>query len=73
VPTLRDLLEPVDKRPKACFRGYDVYDPVNVGFVTTKREADRIGLTDEREREKLREDVERIGTRFDIYLTTDSM
>jgi len=49
VPTLRDLLEPVDKRPKVFFRGYTVYNPVKVGFVTTNEEADTIGLTDERE------------------------
>jgi hypothetical protein len=36
------------------------------GFVTTKQEANTIGLSDEREREQLREDVERIGTRFDV-------
>jgi hypothetical protein len=59
-------LEPVDKRPAIFFRGYDVYNPVKVGFVTTKQEAETIGLTDEREREKLREDVERIGTQFDV-------
>lgn len=64
--TLRDLLEPVEKRPKVFFRGYDVYNPVKVGFVTTKQEADAIGLADEREREKMREDVERIGTQFDV-------
>ena len=34
VPTLRDLLSPVENRPKSFFRGNDVYDPVNVGFVT---------------------------------------
>jgi hypothetical protein len=34
VPTLRDLLEPADKRPKRFFRGYDVYDPVRVGWVS---------------------------------------
>lgn len=56
VPTLRDLLEPVDKRPKVFLRGYDVYNPVNGGSVTAKQEASTIGLTDEREREKLRED-----------------
>jgi hypothetical protein len=32
VPTLRDLLEPSAKRPASFFRGYDVFDPVNVGF-----------------------------------------
>jgi hypothetical protein len=34
VPTLRDLLEPAAKRPKVFYRGYDVYDPVRVGFVS---------------------------------------
>jgi hypothetical protein len=35
VPTLRDLLEPVKHRPREFNRGYDVYDPVKVGFVST--------------------------------------
>ena len=34
VPTLRDLLEPSDKRPKTFYRGYDVYDQKKVGFVS---------------------------------------
>jgi mono/diheme cytochrome c family protein len=34
VPTLRDLLEPPERRPAVFFRGYDVYDRVRVGFVT---------------------------------------
>lgn len=33
VPTLRDLLEPRDKRPSKFYRGYDVYDQKKVGFV----------------------------------------
>ncbi|MDF0665806.1 MAG: hypothetical protein P0119_06985 [Nitrospira sp.] len=66
MPTLCDLLEPVDKRSKIFCRGYDVYNPIKVGFGTTKREANTIGLTDNHEREKLREDVERIETRFDV-------
>ena len=33
VPTLRHLLEPPANRPPVLYRGYDVYDPVNVGFV----------------------------------------
>jgi mono/diheme cytochrome c family protein len=33
VPTLRDLLEPPEKRPKSFYRGCDVYDPKRVGFV----------------------------------------
>jgi len=34
VPTLRDLLEPPDKRPKEFYRGYDVFDQKNVGFIS---------------------------------------
>ncbi|HMD61455.1 MAG TPA: hypothetical protein VKG78_08495 [Opitutaceae bacterium] len=35
VPSLRDLLEPASRRPASFYRGYDVYDPKNVGFVST--------------------------------------
>jgi hypothetical protein len=34
VPTLRDLLEPAAARPRAFYRGYDVYDRERVGFVS---------------------------------------
>lgn len=34
VPTLRDLLEPQECRPRRFLRGSDVYDPLNVGFVS---------------------------------------
>jgi mono/diheme cytochrome c family protein len=40
VPTLRDLLEPGDRRPTVFYRGYDVFDQVNVGFVSNVPEAD---------------------------------
>ncbi|MGH8770361.1 MAG: c-type cytochrome, partial [Burkholderiales bacterium] len=43
VPSLRDLLEPADKRPKVFYRGYDVYDPAKVGFITQGEEAMRVG------------------------------
>ena len=43
VPTLADLLEPVGARPKRFYRGYDVYDPERVGFVTGGAEAEREG------------------------------
>ena len=33
VPTLRDLLEPPDRRPTAFYRGNDRYDPDRGGFV----------------------------------------
>lgn len=32
VPTLRDLLNPVARRPTRFYRGNDVYDPAGVGF-----------------------------------------
>jgi hypothetical protein len=35
VPTLRDLLEPPERRPKIFYRGYDVFDQRNVGFIST--------------------------------------
>jgi hypothetical protein len=34
VPTLRDLLEPSAQRPVVFHRGYDVYDPARVGWVS---------------------------------------
>ncbi|HEY7716855.1 MAG TPA: cytochrome c [Candidatus Binatia bacterium] len=34
VPTLRELLEPSDRRPTKFYRGYDVYDQKKVGFVS---------------------------------------
>ncbi len=36
VPTLRDLLKPVAERPRLFWRGYDLYDPVNVGFFSRR-------------------------------------
>ena len=51
VPTLRDMLKPVAERPQVFYRGYDVYDPVHVGFVTQGPEAERVGTKyDVRER-----------------------
>ncbi|MGH7957613.1 MAG: cytochrome c [Opitutaceae bacterium] len=35
VPTLRDLLNPSGQRPRTFYRGYDVYDPKSVGFVSS--------------------------------------
>lgn len=43
VPSLADLLEPPDRRPREFWRGYDVHDPVNVGFVSSGSDAQRIG------------------------------
>ncbi len=43
VPTLRDLLEPAERRPTTFYRGYDVYDPVYVGFIASGSDAQRAG------------------------------
>jgi len=40
VPNLRELLEPSTARTKFFYRGNDVYDPVNVGFVSDVAEQD---------------------------------
>ena len=44
VPTLRDLLKPPEERPKVFYRGYDVYDFDNVGFVSDGPEVERLGF-----------------------------
>ena len=43
VPSLVDLLSPVESRPVVFYKGYDVYDKKRVGFVTTGPEAQRHG------------------------------
>ena len=43
VPTLRDLLEPEEKRSKTFYRGCDLYDPDNAGFLTSGPVAERTG------------------------------
>jgi hypothetical protein len=43
VPTLVDLLEPVERRPRQFWRGYDVIDPVKVGFVSEGADAQQTG------------------------------
>lgn len=40
VPNLRELLEPAEKRSRVFYRGYDVFDRKNVGFVSTVAEED---------------------------------
>lgn len=44
VPNLRELLEQVENRSRTFYRGYDVYDPVNVGFVSQGDGAAREGF-----------------------------
>ncbi len=40
VPTLKDLLETPENRPQEFYRGYDVYDPEKVGFVSDVAQED---------------------------------
>ena len=44
VPNLRELLEPPQLRSVRFHRGYDVYDPQNVGFVVSGPEVERVGF-----------------------------
>jgi len=44
VPNLRALLMPEDQRPRVFYRGYDVLDPVNVGFISDSPEAAATGF-----------------------------
>ena len=51
VPTLYDLLLPPEQRPTSFYRGYNLYDPVKVGYVTAGAEAEHAGtLHDTRQR-----------------------
>ena len=44
VPTLYDLLLPAEERPTQFYRGYDVYDYENLGFVSSGPEAEAAGF-----------------------------
>ena len=44
VPTLRDLLRAPQDRPKVFYRGYNVFEPKDVGFVSQGPEAQRNGF-----------------------------
>ncbi|HYW45941.1 MAG TPA: hypothetical protein VE959_23965 [Bryobacteraceae bacterium] len=44
VPSLRALLMPEADRPAVFYRGYDVVDPVNVGFISDGPEAAKVGF-----------------------------
>ena len=43
VPTLRDMLQRPDKRPKVFYRGYNVFEPRDIGFVWQGPQAERAG------------------------------
>jgi len=44
VPSLEELFEPPGKRRPTFYRGYDVYDPHRVGFISDGEAAQRIGM-----------------------------
>jgi mono/diheme cytochrome c family protein len=44
VPSLADLLEPAVRRPTRFYRGYDVIDPVKVGFISSGPAAQAVGF-----------------------------
>jgi len=43
VPTLRDMLRLPEERPRVFYRGYDLLDAENGGFVAQGAEAERVG------------------------------
>ena len=63
VPNLHDMLEPEDIRTKVFYRGYDVVDPVNIGFDTQSAEAQRLG-------DKFDTSVKGNGNQGHLYGTT---
>lgn len=44
VPTLKDLLRKAEDRPEKFFRGYDLIDPKNIGFVSSGVMAEKVGV-----------------------------
>ena len=62
VPSLRDLLKPPAERPIAFYRGYDVYDPLDVGFISQPAQAARHGIP--------WAEVERAATPYVVRLLT---
>ncbi|MFA5921021.1 MAG: c-type cytochrome [Methylococcaceae bacterium] len=44
VPSLRDLLKRPEERPSVFYRGYDVLNPVDVGFVSQGEAVEKVGF-----------------------------
>ena len=66
MPSLADLLQPSDLRTKQFWRGYDVYDPVNVGFVSSGPEAQRVGTLHDTSKPGNGNDGHRYGTALPV-------
>jgi len=63
VPSLRDLLNPAAQRPQLFYRGYDVYDPLDAGFVCQPAQAARLGVT--------WDEVLRVATPYDVHMRSN--
>jgi mono/diheme cytochrome c family protein len=59
IPSIRDLLNPVAQRPQLFYRGYDVYDPLNVGFISLEEQAKRLGASWDA--------VKEVATPYDVH------
>jgi mono/diheme cytochrome c family protein len=44
VPNMRELLSPPEQRSRVFYRGYDVYDQANLGFIASGPEAETVGF-----------------------------
>jgi hypothetical protein len=66
VPTLRDLLTPVDQRPQLFYRGYNVYDTVNGGFVSTQAQAQQLAPGWNMKSEDLLSEMKAVATEYDV-------
>jgi len=60
VPSLREMLKPAAQRTPYFWRGFDVYDPTDAGFVCTPEQAKRLGVT--------WDDVLQVATPYDVRL-----
>src|SRR5262249_60629749 len=58
VPIRGERLESEEKRSKVFYRGYDVYNPVNAGFIISRAEAESLGFSGA--------EVERLGWKLDV-------
>ena len=48
------------------YRGYDVYDPLNVGFISLEEQAERLGASWGYRPRVLWDEVKYVGTPYDV-------
>ncbi|HEV8434921.1 MAG TPA: hypothetical protein VGR95_16035 [Thermoanaerobaculia bacterium] len=60
VGSLREMLKPAAQRTPHFWRGFDVYDPADAGFVSTPEQAKRLGVD--------WDDVLQVATPYDVRL-----